>query len=82
MQSVFFCLEVREGGGLICMCRYSFWRGKDFFKAVERLQFLTRAELFFDLQFLHALFVMSTIFYREGNIQPLCNVKGLQQYTS
>ena len=45
--------------GLISLCRYSFWRRSIyFFKAFERLQFLTRAELlFFDLQ----LFVLCEI---------------------
>ena len=40
MQSFF--LEV-----LISLCSYSFWRRSSYFQAVERLQFLTRAELFF-----------------------------------
>ena len=53
------------------------------FQAVERLQFLTRAELlFFDLQFLSPGSVMSRLFCQEGNFQPLWKVKNLGQYTS
>ena len=44
----FFYLE-----GLLSVCSYSFWRRSNFFKAVERLHFLTRAEfIFFDTQYL------------------------------
>ena len=39
------------------------------FKAVERLQFLTGAELLF-LQFLRAWFVMPTLCCQEGKFQP------------
>ena len=41
MQSFFLV----EGRGLISSCSYSFWRRSNYFLAVERLQFLTRAEL-------------------------------------
>ena len=35
--------------GLIRLCSYSFWRRSNFFKAVERLQFLTRVDFFFKI---------------------------------
>ena len=61
---------------------YSFWRRSNYFKAVERLQFFTRVELFFKNSFarlvchVHTLLIgtdLSTIFFK---------VKGLDQYTS
>ena len=59
--------------------QFQFLARDDFFKAVLRLQFLTRAELFFyDLQFSRACFVMSALVSRK----QLWTVLGLEQYTS
>ena len=43
LKQVFFFYS----GRLISICSYSFWRRSNYFSAVEGLQFLTRAELFF-----------------------------------
>ena len=51
-----FHLKLIFWRGLISLCSYSFWRRSNFFKAVERLQFLTWAELlFFFYSFAHVV---------------------------
>ena len=58
------CSQFFSLGGLISICSYSFWRRKDFFKAVYPLLLLTVAELlFFDFHFLRAGFPTSTPFH-------------------
>ena len=61
--------------GLIWLCSYSFWRRLDFFKkAVERLQFLTRAEL---LLFIYTGGIIIICLYSFARV--VCHVHALSQ---
>ena len=55
-----------------------------FFKAVERLQFLTRVEFLFFMIYSFPARGLRRLHpcIEEGNIQPFWKVRGLEQYTS